>query len=203
MYARIFIPSAFVILIILAGPSFGFVSESLCIYGGDFNLSIPAEPGNSKGWMADAIVDVPDEHIIFDLDVVISLMHSNVFDLQIFLQGPNGQRICLNMYDSFDKFFVGEDYRQTIFDDEAQIAIEHGQVPFVGRFRPMAGNELSVFDGQYSQGLWRLQIYDAFYFDTGTLDSFELMITNPEPATAVLFVLGSALMLTFRPSYKG
>jgi hypothetical protein len=102
------------------------------------------------------------------------------------------------MYNPFDEYSEGEDYIQTIFDDEAQIPIEEAVPPFAGRFRPLAGNRLDVFDDEDAYGLWRLQIYDAFYADTGRLDSYQLMITVPEPATAVLFLVGTGWMTAFR-----
>jgi len=170
------------------------------IYGGDFDLPIPANPDDTKGWMPDAVINITDHITISDLDVAITLTHTNVFDLQIFLQNPAGTSLCLNMYD-FDEFFVGANYEQTIFDDEAAVPIEHAQAPFTGRFRPRTPTLLQVFDGQDSFGSWRLRIYDAWYADTGTLDTFELIITTPapEPATAILLILGAGLINLFRP----
>jgi subtilisin-like proprotein convertase family protein len=169
------------------------------IYSGDFNLRIPAELSNSKGWMTDAVIKVPDHLVISDLDTGISLTHTNVFDLQIFLQSPAGTRICLNVYDPYDEFFVGANYTNTIFDDEALFSIKEGSAPFAGRFRPVEPYKLSKFDGQDACGFWRLQIYDAFYWDTGTFNRFELMISAPEPATALLLTLAAGLLKLFKP----
>ena len=155
-----------------------------------------------KGWMSDAIIDVPDHFTVCDVDVAITVTHTSAFDLQIFLQSPAGQRICLNMYDPYTGFFEGENYTETIFDDEAPVPIEEGQAPFTGRFRPKAGYSLQLFDGQDTCGQWRLQIYDAYYGDSGTLDSFELIITVPEPATATLMALGLGLLMSGRYSRK-
>ncbi len=172
-------------------PSVSF-SGSVYIYGGDFNLPIPAEPNSSKGWMDDAVIEVPDHFTIRDLDVGISLTHTSAFDLQIFLQSPAGTRICLNMYDFEKEFFEGQDYTNTVFDDEAELSIVDANAPFTGSFRPI--DELSEFDGTASFGQWRLQIYDAFHADTGTFNHFELIFTTPEPATTVLLILGLGLM---------
>jgi len=152
--------------------------------------------------MADAVIEVPDHHIIYDIDVGINLTHTSVFDLQIFLQSPFHKRLCLNMYSPSNEYFEGANYTRTIFDDEAQVPIEQAGPPFTGRFRPKAGSGLEVFDGRDSFGLWRLQIHDAFYADTGTLDSFELIITIPEPATAILLLLGTGLMALPKPNRR-
>ena len=175
-----------------------FASE-VYTYSGDFNLQIPAEPDTSKGWMEDAVIQVSEPFTIYDLDVGITLTHSNVFDLQIFLQSPEGTKLCLNMYNPLYEFFEGEDYTQTVFDDEAEVPIEEAEPPFTGRFKPKAGNLLEIFDDQDAYGPWRLQIYDAWNADTGTLESFELTFTVPEPATVVLLTLGTGLMTLFRP----
>jgi len=172
-----------------AGPTF--------IYGGDFDIPILDKPGPGA-WLTEATIQVPDHFTIYDLDVRISITHTNVFDLQIFLQSPPGTRICLNMYD-FKEFFKGENYTGTIFDDEAEVAIEDAEPPFTGRFRPIEPYKLSEFDDEDAYGLWRLQIYDMWDWDTGDLESFEVMITIAEPATGALLILGAALVAIFKP----
>jgi subtilisin-like proprotein convertase family protein len=195
------------ILVIVAGACGGAVyAGHVHIYSGDFNLPIPKldskDPYISRGWMADAVIEIPDNFVIEDLDVRISLTHTNVFDLQLFLQNPAGTRICLNMFDFKKEFSVYPNYTNTIFDDEALFSIKEGEAPFTGRFRPLdvdPYNKLSKFDGQDACGSWRLQIYDAFYWDTGTFNHLELMIETPEPATAILLTLTAGLLKLFKP----
>lgn len=187
-----------ILVIVVGGWGGSAFAHSVYIYGGDFNLPIPKpdsnDPNISKGWMDDAIIEITDNILISDLDVGISLTHTNVFDLQIFLQSPFETKICLNMYDVEKEFSVYPDYTNTIFDDEAQESIKQAEPPFTGRFKPKSGSLLEVFDGQDAYGFWHLRIYDAFHYDTGTLDSFELIITIPEPATAIILTLGVVLM---------
>lgn len=192
-------------VILLQCASFVFALP-VYTYGGDFNLHIPAEPDNTRGWMPDAIINIPDSFPVLDLDVRISLTHTSAFDLQVFLQHTvemDGKsvktRICLNMYDFKKGFFKGRDYINTIFDDQAHIPIERARTPFTGRFRPRSPFRLSTFNDHNAFGQWSLQIYDAYYYDTGSLNSFELIITTPEPATAVLLMLGATLMSLYRP----
>jgi len=165
------------------------------IYGrGNFNRPIPADRHNSKGQMDEATIEIIDNFTIVDLDVAVSIEHTNVFDLQLFIESPSKTRICLNMYDFKRQFFKGQGYHQTIFDDEAAVGIEAGRAPFNGRFRPKAINAenlLSVFDGENLAGVWKLQVYDSFYYDTGTLKSFKMLVTIPEPASAILLIIGA------------
>ncbi|HUT29300.1 MAG TPA: hypothetical protein VMX13_05870 [Sedimentisphaerales bacterium] len=167
-------------------------------YGGRFDLPIIDLPGPGSQ-MTEAVIEVPDHFPIHDLDVRINITHTNVFDLQLLLQNPLGSRICLNMYDFKDEFGIYPNYTNTIFDDEALFSIEDAEPPFTGRFRPRQPYELALFDGRDAYGPWSLQIYDMYDWDTGTLDSFELTFTTPEPASALIFALGAALITIFRP----
>jgi subtilisin-like proprotein convertase family protein len=179
-------------------PAYGLPVQ---LYGGDFDLPIPAGPADTRGWMQDAVIQVPDHFSISDVDIRINVTHTNVFDLQISIKGPHGPLVHLNKYD-LDEFFDEANYTLTIFDDEADIAIEQGEPPFTGRFRPRAPNLLQVYDGRDAFGLWRLRIYDAWYADTGTLDSFELIFATPEPTVTVFMIFGLSLMRALR-RYRG
>jgi subtilisin-like proprotein convertase family protein len=193
-----------VAVLVVAGASFPVLANPIYTYGGDFNLPILDPPGPGS-LMTLVTVDVPDLFIISDLDVRINITHTKVFDLQLFVQSPDGIRICLNMYD-FTEFFEGADYKQTIFDDEAEVPIEEGEPPFSGRFRPKAvdpHNLLEVFTGMNACGSWQLQIYDMWPVDSGTLDSAELIITTPEPATAMFLTLGAGFVILYKSRRVG
>jgi subtilisin-like proprotein convertase family protein len=173
-------------------------ANNVHVYTGNFNLPIIDKPGPGSE-MTEAIIEITDHLVIDDLDVQINITHTNVFDLQLFLQSPANTRTCLNMYDFSKDFFKGQNYINTIFDDKAESPIEQAEAPFTGRFKPREGYFTNIFDGQDTYGLWRLQVYDMFDYDSGTLDSFGLIITAPEPATALLLTLGAGLLSLFRP----
>jgi subtilisin-like proprotein convertase family protein len=170
-------------------------------YWDTYDLRIPADADETKGWMNDAILEVPDHITIADLDLNIFITHTQVFDLQIFLQSPSQTRMLINMYDPFTEFFEGENYTDTTFDDEALIAIEDAEPPFTGRFRPRDPGKLAIFDGEDAFGQWRLQVYDAFAADSGKLTYFGLsIITVPEPTTILILSVGSILAVLKRRS---
>ncbi|HPC97121.1 MAG TPA: proprotein convertase P-domain-containing protein [Sedimentisphaerales bacterium] len=173
-------------------------AETVVSYGGPFDLPIPADPGATKGWMADAIIDVSGHHVILDVDVAVSVSHTQVFDLQLLITSPSGTTIVLNMYDPFTDYFEGADYSNTVFDDEASMSISDAQPPFEGSFRPIDIKGLAAFDGEDAFGQWRLRIYDACYMDTGSLEFCELVITTPEPATVLLLLLGAGGLTRYR-----
>lgn len=187
------------ILIVAVAPS-GKTSfaNTVYIYGGDFDLPIIDQPGPGSQ-VTEAIIDISDDLTVHDLDVAITITHTNVFDLQLFLQSPAGTRICLNMFDFEDEFGIYPNYIDTIFDDEAQLSIKQADAPFTGRYRPIEPFLLSEFDGEQTPGQWSLQIYDMYDWDTGTLNHFDLIIATPEPATLTLLILGTALLTFFKP----
>ena len=181
------------VVIALSNP----VSAVVLSFGGQFNLLIPEDSEQSRGWMSDAVINVTEHIFISDIDIEINITHPSAFDLQLFLQNPGGTSVLLNFYD-LNEFFEGADYIQTVFDDESALGIEQGWPPFTGRFRPKSPELLSVFDGQDAFGRWSLRIYDAYYADIGTLENAQLLITTPEPATAVLLCFGVAILIKNR-----
>jgi hypothetical protein len=188
---------AILIVAVAASDKTSF-ADAVYIYGGDFDLPIIDEPGPG-GSVTEAIIDISDDLTVHDLDVAITITHTNVFDLQLFLQSPAGTKICLNMFDFEDEFGVYPNYTDTIFDDEAQLSIKQADAPFTGRFKPIEPYLLSEFDGEQTAGQWYLQIYDMYDWDTGTLNHFELIVATPEPNTVLLLILGTALLTFFKP----
>jgi len=172
-------------------------ANSKWVYGGGFSLPIPVNQLEGKGWMQDAVIEVDDHVNILDLDIVVDITHTKVFDLQLMLKSPAGTNKLLNYYNPADEYFDGQGYSNTIFDDEASSYINEAIAPFNGRFKPRKPCSLSAFDGQDAFGQWRFRIYDAFYADAGTLNSVRLIISNPEPGSMTLFAVGAFLFRYF------
>ena len=168
------------------------IADTAVTYTSWFNLPIPADTTQTKGPMTDAVLNIPNHHIIKDINIAIDITHTKVFDLKIQIKSPAGTTVELNQYD-LDDYFDGANYTATIFDDQASTPIELATAPFTGRFRPKSPNLLSLFNGQDAFGQWNLQIHDNFFNDIGTLNTFGLMITIPEPATSLLFIIGISL----------
>ncbi len=203
------------ILTIVAGASSLVFAYPVFIYSsqfGDMPIPAPDDPEREygKGRMADAIIEIPDHFTIYDLDIGIDLTHESLYDLQILLKSPAGTKVYLNLAGNSVFIRRGEDGRlepiggatKMLFDDEANISIEEATEPFFGPYRPVGPKRLSMFDGQDAYGTWRLQIHDIHYAHTGKLENFELMITVPEPTTAILLALGTGLMSLFGGNCK-
>lgn len=94
-----------------------------------------------------------DQHgMVLDLDINLSINHTNDSDLHIWL---NRNGLPLNLL-SKQNGGDGDNYINTTFDDEAELSIVEGSPPFTGIFRPEM--ELSQFDNSELHGLWKLRI---------------------------------------------
>ena len=201
MDARSVIQWIVAVLVILGGaldgPAFADISD--VTYGGDFNLPIPSDLSESKGWMEDAVIIVPESFLIGDIDVALGLTHGAFFDLAIILQSPAGTSVVLNP--ACNSAFLVKDEGgvspvggsvQWSFDDEAGVSIEQATEPYTGPYCPV--EFLSAFDGENAIGEWRLRIEDACYAHTGELESAELIFKEiPEPATLLFLAAGAGL----------
>jgi subtilisin-like proprotein convertase family protein len=190
-----------IVLFIVPGFVRGNSTNLVYTYSGQFNLRIPFNSSESRGWMQDAVIFVPDHIVIWDLDVLVNIRHTSAFDLQVSVRGPSGRVVNLAAGEPREGYYKGQDYAGTRFDDEAQTSVEDARPPFAGSFRPR--QKLEAFDGRDAYGVWTLEIYDAYYGDVGCLDSFALIITGPpredgvsipSPAAGPLTLLGLALI---------
>lgn len=74
----------------------------------------------------------------------------------------------------------GDNFTNTVLDDEAATAITAGTAPFTGSFRP--ASPLSAFDGVNGNGTWTLEMNDTFpAADNGLLQNWTLTIATSEP----------------------
>lgn len=153
--------------------------EPVYVYGGP---PVPIPDNNPVG--ATASVLVPDSNTIVDVNVKIRLTHTYDGDITLILIGPDSTPVNL----SLKRGGSGNDYTDTIFDDEAAATIASGSAPFTGSFRP--DQPLSAFDGKNSAGTWTFKVVDSASIDVGTIDAFELRLSFPPqscgPALAYL-----------------
>ena len=117
-----------------------------------------------------ATINISFDAPILDLDVLIDIEHTYVEDLVLYLQTPSGERYLLSS--SLGDY--GDDYSQTLFDQEADETIVNAVPPFTGSFIPM--QDLSPLYGSSSLGAWKLIVIDQYTEDTGSLLQFELQL---------------------------
>ncbi len=125
-------------------------------------------------------ITVEENYMIGDLDVQLSITHTNDEQLNAYLVGPDGQRVELfTGVGRSDDHFDG-----TILDDEAQERITRSRPPFRGRFLPEAAEKkepsLSHFYGKNVNGLWQLEIRTTSGDRPGMLHGWSLIVSRPE-----------------------
>ncbi|MHC4406333.1 MAG: C25 family cysteine peptidase, partial [Planctomycetota bacterium] len=124
-----------------------------------------------------ATLEVAGAATVGDLNVSLDVSHTYDGDLAAYLISPLGTRVELFSYVGG----WGDNFTDTVFDDEADASIADAEAPFTGSFRPEG--RLSMFDGQNPNGTWTLEITDAMSWDVGTLNHWSLEITGEERAT--------------------
>lgn len=117
---------------------------------------------------------------IFDIDVLVDIKHGNVNDLRIDLISPDSSIILL----SNDAYYNGDNFTQTIFDDEAELNILEGVPPFTGRFKPI--QSLSILDNTSMEGLWQLRCSLPSLYYTGILNEWCLHFTYHDTTTSLM-----------------
>jgi subtilisin-like proprotein convertase family protein len=111
--------------------------------------------------------------VIQDLNLRLNITHTFVSELQLTLISPKGTRMTL-----FARVGGGGDnFTNTLLDDEATTLLSDGVAPFIGSFRPSA-SQLAGFDGELANGTWQLEIIDSGTGDTGTLTNWSLEFTH-------------------------
>jgi subtilisin-like proprotein convertase family protein len=114
---------------------------------------------------------------ITDVNLTLNITHMSDNNLQVFLTDPAGTKVT--MFANIGG--TGQNFTNTILDDEATVDITSGSAPFTGTYRPR--QPLSLLDGQSPNGTWTLTVTDTNIGNTGTLNSWSIAVTTGEPTT--------------------
>lgn len=140
-----------------------------------------------------------------DINIKLSATHTRVSDVQLNLVSPNGTRRVLSHKAGGTS---GQNYSNTIFDDEATSYINQGVAPFSGRYKPE--EPLSAVDSEFISGTWKLVVADLAAGTVGSLDSWELEITpanyncgavEPPRIVPTLIQLSPATLMAGNPDF--
>lgn len=112
---------------------------------------------------------------IAKVKVSLSMTHTYVPDVSLWLTGPDGTRVQL--VDHVD--WEGEDFSNAILDDGAAKPVREAHPPVTGAFRPE--EPLAAFIGKPLIGTWTLEMADNEQADFGTLTAWSLIIEYSEP----------------------
>ncbi|MEQ9622808.1 two-partner secretion domain-containing protein [Coleofasciculus chthonoplastes] len=141
------------------------------VEGGELIATVDVDAGGSipeTGTQGNAIFTftVPDSvPTVENLDVRFSAAHTWNSDLDVSLKSPGGRELELFS----DVGGSGDNFQDTLLDDEAQRSINQGSAPFNGIFKPEGARGLAVFQGENPKGKWTLSVTDDAGVDSGTL----------------------------------
>lgn len=136
----------------------------------------------TDGSVLDIDIEVARKLKITDVNVLVDITHPWVEDLHFAVTDPSGQFVYLSAGYGGD----GDNYTQTLFDDQAAESIVDGTAPFTGSYRPDPGVLADLnFDntGVLSEGTWLFQILDTWpEDDDGHVNEVTLEICGyPDP----------------------
>ena len=140
------------------------------------NLSIP-----DKGTRT-SVLNVAAAGTILDLNVKLNISHTNDADLDVFLIAPDGTRVELTT----DNGGSGDNYTNTVLDDDVTALVTAGSAPFTGTYKP-EGN-LTGLEGKNLAGNWTLEVTDDTNSKTGTLLNWSIIVNyapTAQPAAVV------------------
>lgn len=134
--------------------------------------------GPDEGTVTESVITITDDFFVANVNVTVNIEHTWVGDLQIKLIAPDGSTEVI-LVDS--QGFNGDNFTNTVFDDDAPNSINSGSAPFTGTFSPQGS--LADFNGLQSAGDWTLHILDQSDDDGGNLLNWSLKLCSNESLT--------------------
>jgi subtilisin-like proprotein convertase family protein len=113
--------------------------------------------------------------LIHDIDISVTINHSNDTDLYIMLNRSGFAQTNMSIRNGGR----GDNYTNTIFDDEADTLITNGTPPFTGHYKPE--HLLNKFDNSSTSGYWVLKVLNMSEDITGELVEWCVNITYYDP----------------------
>lgn len=136
------------------------ITNSSCML---LNNSTVYPIGPNANTITTSVINNPMSFIVSDVNVKVNLTHTWDSDIDMKLIAPDGTQVIL----ANDLGSSGDNYTNTIFDDQAAAAINTGTPPFTGIFKPQGS--LTSLNGKQALGNWTLHINDDTNTDGGNL----------------------------------
>jgi len=123
-----------------------------------------------------SVINVPEDGLVVtDANVTVNITHTFDGDLSIFAQSEtDAGTVRGGAFLSNQEGSSGDNFTNTVFDDDAATYIGDGTAPFTGSFTGESG--LAALNG-FAGGQYRLTVSDANSGDVGTLDSWAVTLT--------------------------
>lgn len=140
------------------------------------DVSLPKSISESIGITTTSSLQVSGlQGTIADIDVRVRITHTRDEDLDVYLVSPGGVHVELFT----DVGGTGDNFTNTILDDEAGTSIASGTAPFTGRYRPEGS--LAALDDLDPNGTWKLELRDDTAGVTGSLWAWSIKVRTSTP----------------------
>jgi len=133
-------------------------------YNEKCSVNTPLPLNNNSNTYDQVNVDVNGR--LLDLDVLIDITHPRTYELRLILISPDNTSLLLSDRNGGE----GDNYTQTIFDDQSQLSIKDGIAPFTGRYRPEF--TFSPLLDHPIGGTWKLRVVESGDANTGILNEW-------------------------------
>jgi len=156
-----------------ASTAFSFTTANI-VCDSFASSDVPVAIDNGAANTVSSTFTIVDGVEISDVNILLDITHTWTNDLTLTITSPAGTVVELTSINGGS----GDNYTNTLFDDEAATSITSGSPPFTGTFIPEQA--LSAFDGESSLGDWTLTVIDGAGGDGGALNSWTVF-TCGEP----------------------
>ena len=154
--------------------------ETTCSFYNSTNVPKSITDNNITGIIS--TLNVPDDFTLSDVNVSVTIDHTWIADLQIYLIAPDGTEVLI--YNQSCEPGIQRENINAVFDDDADTVVCDNANPAVwGTTKP--DNLLAPFNGISSYGTWKLKVVDYASGDIGTLKSWYLQLCETNPTAHV------------------
>jgi subtilisin-like proprotein convertase family protein len=160
--------------------------KAVTVPSGELALTLP----DLKTTTATLTVNQPNT-VVRDVNVRLNITQKYDADLSAYLVSPKGTRVELFTKVGRNGNNFGTSTIDTRLDDEATTLITSGTAPFAGNYRPKGS--LASIDGEAANGTWKLELYDAYKGNVGTLRHWALELTLAGAPAAAAAVSGATV----------
>ena len=133
----------------------------------DVFLRVPPYQNSNPGFRS-ASLNVPDDFIVQDVNVQLTIEHEHDSLLFVYLVSPD--QTVSHLFNGVGG--SGANFTETMLDQQATVFIADAAAPFTGSFRPVG--DLSVFNGLHSLGNWTMYLVNDDEANEATLLSWSL-----------------------------
>ena len=118
-----------------------------------------------------SIINMDQNAVITDVNLTLNVEHTWIADLEVKLIAPDGVTEIILFEDVGSN---GDNFTNTVLDDDASTDVSNGESPFTGSYSPTGS--LNDLNGLMSAGDWTLHINDDANQDGGNLIDWSIQI---------------------------